>query len=147
MALQPLFGRVYSYFERKATYLTCLIIFEGGSVLCAAAPNSTALILGRALAGVGAAGILMGSITIFGQTIPLRQRSLGLSLIEGITSVAGMLGSTLGGVITDSSLTWRFCFWINLRKSKLSLNKNWHRRSITHTLGCMKHWGLSQLSS
>ncbi|PSR79368.1 major facilitator superfamily domain-containing protein [Coniella lustricola] len=114
MALQPLFGRLYRYFERKTTYLVSLLIFEGGSVLCAAAPNSTALILGRALAGVGAAGILMGSITIFGQTIPLRQRSLGLSLIEGITSVAGMLGSTLGGVITDSSLTWRFCFWINL---------------------------------
>ncbi|KAF3768086.1 MFS general substrate transporter [Cryphonectria parasitica EP155] len=114
MALQPLFGRVYKYFERKATYIISLIIFEAGSVICAIAPNSIALILGRAVAGAGAAGILMGSITIFGQAIPLRQRSLGLSLLEGVTSLAGMLGSTLGGVITDSSLTWRFCFWINL---------------------------------
>lgn len=116
MALQPLFSRVYKFFERKATYIASLVVFEGGSVLCAAAPNSAALILGRAVAGAGAAGILTGSITIFGQAIPLRQRSLGLSLLQGVSSLAGMLGTTLGGVITDSSLTWRFCFWINLRK-------------------------------
>jgi MFS family permease len=89
-----------------------MTIVEVGSVLCAAAPNSPALIVGRAISGAGAAGLLCGSLTIYGQSVPLRQRPFGMALVTSMYGLAGVLGPTLGGVITDTpKLTWRFCFW------------------------------------
>lgn len=69
MSTQPLFGRIYLYFEAKATYLVSLYIFVVGSVVSAAAPNSLCLILGRVVCGCGAAGMLTGSLTIFGEVV------------------------------------------------------------------------------
>ena len=85
---------------------------EIGSVLSAAAPNSAVLIVGRTVSGAGAAGLLCGSLTVFGQSVPLRARPFGMALVTSMYGVAGVLGPTLGGLVTDEPrLTWRFCFW------------------------------------
>lgn len=118
MALQPTFGRVYIYFEAKVTFLLSLLLFEVGSIVCAVAPNSPVLILGRGIAGAAAAGMLTGNLAIFGQVVPLRSRPRGMAIMTGLFSVATLAGPTVGGLLTDSRLTWRFCFWINLRESK-----------------------------
>lgn len=98
-------------------YLASLFIFEVGSVICATAPSSRVLIFGRAVAGAGSAGMLTGSLAIYGQVVPLRQRPAGMAVITAMYALAGLLGPTLGGVFTDAhQLTWRFCFWINLRE-------------------------------
>jgi MFS family permease len=75
-------------------HLIALFIFEVGSLICGVAPNSTALIIGRAAAGIGAAGVFSGAILIISLTVPLRQRSTYVRLtgaIYGIASVAGPL--------------------------------------------------------
>jgi MFS family permease len=69
MSTQPLFGRIYLYFEAKSTYLASLCVFMVGSVLSAAAPTSQSLIIGRVVCGCGTAGMLTGSLTIFGQVV------------------------------------------------------------------------------
>ena len=71
---QLIYGKFYSFYSIKWVYLVALAIFELGSLLCGLAPNSTALIVGRAIAGVGAAGIFSGAILIISVTVPLRQR-------------------------------------------------------------------------
>ncbi|KAJ5537644.1 Aspyridones efflux protein [Penicillium frequentans] len=114
MASQPIWGMIYTCFEPKRTYLLSLVIFGVGSVLCAVSPISACLILGRSVTGFAASGLLAGSLSIFGQVVPLRQRPQGMALMVSISNVASMMGSTIGGVITDSILTWRFCFWINV---------------------------------
>ena len=63
-ALQPSFGRIYTYFDVKWTYLSALVLFEVGSVICAAAKNSVMLIVGRAVAGAGASALFSGGMTI-----------------------------------------------------------------------------------
>jgi MFS family permease len=40
-----------------------LCIFELGSLICGVAPTSTALIIGRAIAGLGSAGMFTGATT------------------------------------------------------------------------------------
>lgn len=68
-SLQPSFGKVYTYFDVKYTYLFALVLFEVGSVICAAARNSPMFIVGRAIAGAGAAALFSGgmvSLSLFG---------------------------------------------------------------------------------
>ena len=63
-AFQLLFGKLYTFYGVKIVFLASILLFETGSAICGGAPNSTAFIVGRALAGVGAAGIIAGSVSI-----------------------------------------------------------------------------------
>lgn len=63
-ALQLFFGKLYAYYSIKWVYLMAFAIFEIGSAVCGAAPNSIALIIGRAVAGIGSAGIFTVSFTL-----------------------------------------------------------------------------------
>jgi hypothetical protein len=60
-SFQSMWGKAYKYWDLKWVYMLCIVIFEIGSLICAVAPNSTALIVGRAIAGGGGAGIASGS--------------------------------------------------------------------------------------
>lgn len=56
------FGKIYTILHVKATFLTAVILFEVGSAICGAAPNSIAFIMGRAIAGLGAGGVQSGVV-------------------------------------------------------------------------------------
>lgn len=56
------------------SFLVFFGIFELGSVLCGAAVSSAMLIVGRAVAGFGAACIINGAITIISGCAPLEKR-------------------------------------------------------------------------
>jgi len=93
-AFQLFFGKLYKFYSIKYVYLIALGIFEVGSLVCGAAPNSKALIVGRAIAGLGAAGIFSGAMLIVAHAVPLGKRPLYMGLIGsmyGIASVAGPL--------------------------------------------------------
>src|ERR1700750_780663 len=66
-------GKLYTFYSIKWVFLAAIFIFEIGSLLCGVAPNSTALIIGRAVAGLGSAGIFSGAILIIANSVPLRQ--------------------------------------------------------------------------
>lgn len=51
-AFQLFFGKLYTFYSIKWVYLVAIGIFEVGSAVCGAAPNSTALIIGRAVVSI-----------------------------------------------------------------------------------------------
>jgi MFS family permease len=57
------FGKVYTFLNVKTTFLTAIVLFEVGSAICGAAPNSIAFIIGRAIAGLGAGGVQSGVVS------------------------------------------------------------------------------------
>ena len=62
VAVILLVGNLYGSFNMKWIYIASIALFEIGSVLCGAAPNMDALIVGRVLAGMGGSGIYLVSL-------------------------------------------------------------------------------------
>ncbi|KAI0896126.1 efflux pump [Annulohypoxylon nitens] len=112
-APQPLTGKIYTHFNTKWSFLFFFAIFEIGSVLCGAAISSDMLIVGRAIAGFGAAGITNGSITIISSCAPLEKRPALIGLTMGLMQLGLVAGPLIGGAFTTYT-TWRWCFYVNL---------------------------------
>nr|OQO27038.1 hypothetical protein B0A51_04038 [Rachicladosporium sp. CCFEE 5018] len=111
--LQPLAGKLYVSFSNKWTYLAFFALFELGSLICAAATSSNMFIVGRAIAGMGTAGLQNGAFTIIAASVPLIKRPQLMGICQGIAQLGGALGPLLGGALTQYA-SWRWCFWINL---------------------------------
>lgn len=107
-------GKCYKFFSAKVVYLTSVGLFLLGSLIGALAPNSTALIIARAIQGWGCAGTLSGSILMINYVTRPEQRPMLIGVWMGVFMVSTILGPLIGGAFTSSSLTWRWCFWINL---------------------------------
>lgn len=110
-SFQLFFGKLYSFLSLKWVFLVALFIFELGSFVCGIAPTSTALIVGRAVAGVGSAGLFSGAILIIANSVPLRKRPSYTGLIGAMYGLASVAGPLMGGAFTDH-LTWRWCFYM-----------------------------------
>ncbi|KAK7006206.1 major facilitator superfamily transporter [Favolaschia claudopus] len=112
-SFQLLWGRFYSFLSIKWVYISAILIFELGSLICALAPTSAALIVGRAIAGIGCAGIFSGALNIISHSAPLEQRPMFTGFMGTMYGVASIAGPLMGGVFADK-VNWRWCFWINL---------------------------------
>ncbi|KAF4764544.1 hypothetical protein HAV15_001926 [Penicillium sp. str.  len=100
-ATNLVWGRVYGHFNAKWFYIFHVTLFEIGSAICGAAPSMDVMILGRAIAGVG------GPLCTWDR--PIYISCTGLSWGLGI-----VLGPVIGGAFSESSVGWRWAFYINL---------------------------------
>jgi len=117
---QLIYGRIYKYYDMKWTFIISVIIFEIGSAICGAAPSSVVFILGRAIAGAASAGIFSGTMLIMIPMVPLHRRPAFQGLFGLVFGLASVMGPLIGGGFTES-VTWRWCFYINLPIGAVSL--------------------------
>ncbi|KAI0617440.1 MFS multidrug transporter, partial [Pyrenophora tritici-repentis] len=85
--LQPMSGKLYTYFRSKAVFLSFVFMFELGSLICAVARSSVVLIVGRAIAGLGASGIYTGAMIVLTGAVP-REKSFWINLPIGGVAAA-----------------------------------------------------------
>ena len=108
-----MWGKIYKYFPAKMVYLSSVALYLLGSIVAAAAPNSPALIVARAIQGWGCAGTLGGSVLVITYVAEPNRRPMLIGLWMGVFMFSTIIGPLIGGVFT-SEVTWRWCFWVNL---------------------------------
>lgn len=111
--LQPLTGKIFTYFPLKPAFFAFAAIFELGSIICAVASSSMMLVIGRAIAGLGGAGVAGGSLCMISVAAPPVQRPTIMGLVMSMFGLGMIIGPLIGGALTQHA-SWRWCFWINL---------------------------------
>jgi len=109
----PLWGRMADLRGRKPVLLAGLAAFVGGSLLCGASPNMPALIIFRALQGIGAGCLQPVTLTVVGDIFPVAQRARLQGLFSAMWAIAAAIGPLIGGVFVVT-IGWRWVFLINL---------------------------------
>ena len=97
----------------KSLFISGLVVFEAGSLLCTFAPGSKSFILGRAIAGLGSSAIGGGLLKLLGHCFPLSKQALMVGLVGGCQSIGLVSAPMIGGALIDA-FNWRACFGINL---------------------------------
>jgi len=119
IAFQLLYAKFYCFFNVKWVFMSALGIFELGSIICAVSNDSNTFIAGRAVAGLGGAGLFSGATAIVVLVAPLATRPVVNGMIGAIFGVCSILGPLIGGILAEKS-TWRWCFWINREYSSIT---------------------------
>lgn len=109
----PIYGKLGDMFGRKTVLQTAIIVFIVGSALCGIAQDMTQLILFRALQGVGGGGLMVVTLAVIADVVPVRQRGKFQGLFGGVFGLATIVGPLLGGFFVDS-FSWHWIFFINI---------------------------------
>lgn len=106
-------GRIADIFGKAKMYILGLVIFGGGSVLCAFANTGDFLIFSRFIQSVGAAILFPISMVIGVSAMPLAKRHVALAILGVTQGLSAALGPVIGGIITQN-VGWRRVFFVNV---------------------------------
>lgn len=117
---QPLYTSTSDVLGRSIPLYISFVLFIGGSIVFALAPNMAIVILGRVLQGLGAGGLdILGEIIVADMT-NLKERPLYLGLLAIPMSGGSILGPFVGALLSEY-LSWRWIGWINVPIGALGL--------------------------
>lgn len=100
-ASTPSWGKISDIWGRKPILLIANVIFFGGSLICALVDDLAAFIAGRAIQGLGAAGMQTMVNICISDMFSQRDRGLYYGLTSIVWAVASGVGPVLGGAFTD----------------------------------------------
>jgi EmrB/QacA subfamily drug resistance transporter len=116
----PLYGKLSDIHGRRGVMLAAIGLFVVGSLACALAPSMTALVLARALQGLGGGGLMALSQTIIADIVSPRERGRYQGYIAAVFATSSIGGPVLGGFLTQH-IHWSLIFWINLPLGLIAL--------------------------
>ena len=108
----PLLAKLSDIMSRRKIYIIDVVLFAAGSLVVAASPNFTILLIGRSIQGFGAGGIFPVASAVIGDTFPEDKRGGALGLIGAVFGIAFIIGPAIAGVLL--LLSWHWLFIVNI---------------------------------
>ncbi|MGW5761138.1 MFS transporter [Streptomyces tendae] len=113
-ALLMLAGSTADRIGRKRVFMTGLVLFTLGSLLCSLAPDLSSLIVFRMLQAVGGSMLNPVAMSIITNTFTdPRERARAIGVWGAVVGISMAAGPLVGGVLVES-VGWRSIFWVNL---------------------------------
>ena len=106
-------GKFSDLFGRKRIVLLSVALFSLGSMLCGASQSMLAMVLFRAVQGVGAGGVIISALAIVGDLFTPRERAKWQSVNSLAFATASAIGPAVGGFVSDT-WSWRWIFYLNM---------------------------------
>ena len=119
-AVTPLYGKLADIRGRRPVIVGAIGIFVAGSIISALARSMLALVVGRAIQGIGGGGLAALAMTVIGDVVAPRERGQYQGYISGMWGIASLAGPIVGGFLAHR-LHWSMIFWINLPLAALAI--------------------------
>ncbi|UJP41870.1 MDR family MFS transporter [Cellulomonas palmilytica] len=145
----PIWGKLADLMSRKLLVQLALAVTVVSSALAGLAHNTDMLIAMRALQGIGAGGMTALGTVLIADIISPRERGRYMGLMGAIMGISMVGGPLLGGVITDSSLTWRANFFVGLPFAIFAivvLQRTLHLPAAARRVVRIDYWGATLIS-
>jgi EmrB/QacA subfamily drug resistance transporter len=126
----PIYAKLADVVGRKPLMLFGIGLFLAGSVLCGFAWSMTALIIFRAVQGLGAGAVQPMAMTIAGDIYTVAERAKAQGYLASVWAVSSVVGPTLGGVFSQLGI-WRWIFFVNVPMCLVAgtlIVRNFHER-------------------
>ena len=109
----PISGWVADRFGSRRVFMAAIVVFVGGSILCAVSRNLPAFVAARFLQGVGGAMMVPVGRLVLMRTVPKHEYVAALNYLTIPALLGPVIGPALGGAIT-LYFHWRWIFIINV---------------------------------
>jgi EmrB/QacA subfamily drug resistance transporter len=100
-------------FGRKRMFAIGMAIFTVASAAAALAPSVEALVVARAVQGVGGAIVTPLTLTLLSAAVSPERRGVALGAWGGIAGLAVAIGPLVGGAVVEG-ISWQWIFWLNV---------------------------------
>jgi EmrB/QacA subfamily drug resistance transporter len=105
-------GSLGDQFGRRRIFVAGVWVFTLASIACGLAGSTRALIIARAVQGLGAAFLVPGSLAIISATFDEDERGPAIGTWSGFSAMTSAIGPVLGGWLIEH-VSWRAVFFLN----------------------------------
>ncbi|KAJ2158479.1 hypothetical protein GGF46_003737 [Coemansia sp. RSA 552] len=120
VVVQPVWVKLAERFGRTVPLLVSVGVFMGFSIMVGAAQSMDVLCVGRALQGVGGAGMMPLALVVLTDILTPRQRPLLMGLLGAVIILGKWTGPLVGAALHTHS-TWRWIGYVNLPVGAVAL--------------------------
>src|SRR6201984_1361350 len=114
-------GDIFGY---RRIYIIGLVVFIGAALVSALSHSLAMLTLGRALQGLGAAGMMSVNTALVRFTYPRRHLGRGIAMVSVVVSISSAAGPSVAAAIL-SLASWPWLFAINVPIGLVALAMSW----------------------
>ncbi|MEU3979319.1 MFS transporter [Streptomyces sp. NPDC026672] len=106
-------GSLADRIGHRTSYVAGLVLFALASLVCGLAPTAGALVVARAVQGVGGAAMFATTFALLNSAYTGRDRGTAYGVWGAVAGAASAIGPLAGGPLTQG-LSWRWIFFVNL---------------------------------